>query len=407
LEFICRQVATQTDCRIRKALATNLSDLLRYQNMLCRYDTMALKSLDVFSVHGFPIGFVHAESNLLGIRGSGTSTVVGSGGWLNITDKYGKAKAYCEKPFEIRHRGAAKVVVPIPGEHIGSARSHERGAAMQRKIALHCENAESCKLGDATIDAVFTDPPYLGNVQYAELMDFCYVWLRKLVGPEHAAFKGASTRNENELTGNANMGRGLEQFATGLSRIFRRMGKALKPGASLAFTFHHNFIEAYHAVAVAVLDSGLACTASIPCPAEMGASIHISGTGSSIVDTVLVCRSTGTVPRRSICDSPESVAELVRRDLDLLVRGHVEATKGDIRCIAAGHLTRLAIWFNRKTWDRTLPARERLSRVAAWIATLGGMDAVTRALESDYAGAAHLQRHQACEPEGTYAQVSF
>jgi len=192
-----------------------------------------------------------------------------------------------------------------------------------------------------------------------------------------------------------------------LSRIFRRMGKALKPGASLAFTFHHNFIEAYHAVAVAVLDSGLACTASIPCPAEMGASIHISGTGSSIVDTVLVCRSTGTVPRRSICDSPESVAELVRRDLDLLVRGHVEATKGDIRCIAAGHLTRLAIWFNRKTWDRTLPARERLSRVAAWIATLGGMDAVTRALESDYAGAAHLQRHQACEPEGTYAQVSF
>jgi len=101
------------------------------------------------------------------------------------------------------------------------------------------------------------------------------------------------------------------------------------------------------------------------------------------------------------------VAELVRRDLDLLVRGHVEATKGDIRCIAAGHLTRLAIWFNRKTWDRTLPARERLSRVTAWIATLGGMDAITRALESDYAGAAHLQRHQACEPEGTYAQVSF
>ena len=52
---------------VRNALATNLSDLLRYQNMLCRYDTMALKSLDIFSVHGFPVGLIQCESNLLGI----------------------------------------------------------------------------------------------------------------------------------------------------------------------------------------------------------------------------------------------------------------------------------------------------------------------------------------------------
>jgi hypothetical protein len=39
----------------------------------------------------------------------------------------------------------------------------------------------------------------------------------------------------------------------------------------------------------------LTCTGSLPCPAEMGASIHISGTGSSVVDTIFVCRSAGTV----------------------------------------------------------------------------------------------------------------
>ena len=53
LELSCRLIAEIEDQRIRHALATNLSDLLRYQNMLCRYDTMALKSLDIFSVHGF------------------------------------------------------------------------------------------------------------------------------------------------------------------------------------------------------------------------------------------------------------------------------------------------------------------------------------------------------------------
>src|SRR3989338_5966084 len=71
LELICRTIVKETDERVRNALATNLSDLLRYQNMLCRYDTYALKSLDIFSVHGFPVGLVQCESNLLGIMNGG------------------------------------------------------------------------------------------------------------------------------------------------------------------------------------------------------------------------------------------------------------------------------------------------------------------------------------------------
>ena len=100
LELSCRLIAEVEDSRIRHALATNLSDLLRYQNMLCRYDTMALKALDIFSVHGFPVGLVQCESNFTGIvNGSGTN--VGSGGWTNIVDKYAKAKRYCDAPYEV------------------------------------------------------------------------------------------------------------------------------------------------------------------------------------------------------------------------------------------------------------------------------------------------------------------
>ena len=78
LELSCRLISETKNRRIRHALATNLSDLLRYQNMLCRYDTMALKSLDIFSVHGFPVGLVQCESNFLGIANGGGSNV-GSG----------------------------------------------------------------------------------------------------------------------------------------------------------------------------------------------------------------------------------------------------------------------------------------------------------------------------------------
>src|SRR5438477_6059387 len=109
LELSCGLISKEPSRRIQYAIATNLSDLLRYQNMLCRYDTMALKSLDIFSVHGFPVGLVQCESNFLGIAHRRTGTNIGSGGWVNIVEKYMKAKAYCVQPFEVIHHGKHKV----------------------------------------------------------------------------------------------------------------------------------------------------------------------------------------------------------------------------------------------------------------------------------------------------------
>ena len=287
LELSCRRIAAVNDTRVRHALATNLSDLLRYQNMLCRYDTMALKSLDIFSIHGFPVGLVQCESNLLGIS-NGAGLNVGSGGWSNIVDKYAKAKRYCDNPFEIR-TNERKTLVPITGEWIGE----RSNGARPRAVSIHCKSATKIHLEAESLDAVFTDPPYFGNVQYGELMDFCYVWLRRIVGTESEGFDRESTRSPDELTGNFTEARDLAHFTDGLSTVYTSMARALKRRAPLAFTFHHNRVESYHAVGVAILDAGLTCSTTLPCPAEMGGSIHIHGTRSSIVDTIFVCRCTG------------------------------------------------------------------------------------------------------------------
>jgi hypothetical protein len=366
LELSARIIAKIQDDRVRNALATNLSDLLRYQNMLCRYDTRALKSLDIFSVHGFPVGLVQCESNLLGIIDPVRNMCVGSGGWANIIQKFKKAKAYCDQPFEVRYHNRRKNIIPIADEWIGD-RFNGSGSDPIRKVNLSCENAASSEIAENSLDAVFTDPPYFGNVQYAELMDFCYVWLKKLVGKHFQAFQDDSTRNVAELTGNVDMGRDLGHFTEGLSAVFQRMSTALKPGAPLAFTYHHNKIEAYYPVAVAILDAGLTCSASIPCPAEMGASIHINKTGSSIIDTVFVCRSTGTMLRKWLADSPEEVAKIVEEDLAYLRIGNVKPTPGDIRCITFGHLIRLAIWSLRSDWDKNRSLLTRLSKIADWV----------------------------------------
>jgi len=395
--------------RVRNALATNLSDLLRYQNMLCRYDTMALKSLDIFSVHGYPVGLIQCESNLLGILDPRKAMSIGSGGWSNIVDKFGKAKAYCDLPFEVRHYGQEKEIVPIEGEWIGD---EPNGAYPRdrRKVQIACADAATLDLPEGSLDAVLTDPPYFGNVQYAELMDFCYVWLRRLVGTTTPAFAKASTRDTEELTGNENMGRGLDHFTEGLSAVFRNMARALKCGSPLAFTYHHNDLRAYYPVAVAILDAGLTCSACLPCPAEMEASIHISGTESSVIDTVFVCRSSGTTSKRQLADTPEGVAALVREDLTRLEAGHIKPTLGDTRCIAYGHLIRLAVWALRREWNRSSRTAERMAEIEDWLRRFGGWPEVEKHLK-DVAPTRRAERElilrEDVEEFGSDDEISF
>lgn len=403
LELICRAIAKESNERVRNALATNLSDLLRYQNMLCRYDTYALKSLDIFSVHGFPVGLVECESNLLGIINDRGGANVGSGGWSNIVEKFIRAKQYCDAPFEVQYRAGRKVQVPILGEWIGDMRNGSQNGA-KRLVRLECASATKASLPDASLDAVFTDPPYFANVQYAELMDFCYAWLRRITSSDAGEpLTRKTTRSPDELTGNTTMERGLPHFAEGMSAVFRRMAKALKPGRPLAFTFHHNTIEAYYPLAVALLDAGLVCSASLPCPAEMGASIHINGTGSSIVDTVFVCRSTGSVPHGTLATSPEEIVALVLQDLAALRQAGLKPTRGDARCVAFGHLIRLAIWRRRQDWDAKDRIGNRLNRIRDTVSLLGGVTSIERLLPKDLRRLAGVSADRVSENQTAYA----
>lgn len=350
LGLLLRRIQKVEDSLVRHALLTVFSDFLRYQNMLCRYDTYALKCQDIFSIHGFPVGLVQCENSILGIPR------VGAGSFRHFVEKYKRAKKYCEEPFETRSNGRArKEIIPVSGESIQARFVKDLPEGEGRQAYLSAVSADRLDLPARSLDGVFTDPPYFGNVQYAELMDFCFCWLRLGLQEEFDEFRRMTTRAGDELTGNVTLGRGFEHFTAGLSLVFSRFASALKQGAPFVFTYHHNDPAAYVPLVVAVLDAGMDCTCTLPAAAEMSASLHIAGTSSSILDSVFVCR----VVRAERSDT--DVIGVLRGDAAAMKKAGVKVTAGDLRCLAVGHIARVAINRLSPIWVSDTPLTERMA----------------------------------------------
>lgn len=366
LGMLLRRIQAVAAVSVRHALLTVFSDTLRYQNMLCRYDTYALKCQDIFSVHGFPVGLIQCENSLLGIPR------VGSGAFRHFVEKYTRAKQYCERPFETRKLGKGKQIVFIENETIEADLVDRFPKRVRSRKQAYLVNAPShtVELGSHFLDGVFTDPPYFDNVQYAELIDFCYAWLRQAVAGEHSEFTKETTRSEEELTGNVTLGRGLDRFSEGISRVFQHFTSALRPGAPFVFTYHHNDPLAYLPLVVAILDAGLDCTSTLPAAAEMTASLHIAGTGSSVLDSVFVCRKPLSKARKwsKQIGLPFTVAEectsALERDAGAMCAAGLDVKNGDLRCLLAGHVARVAVRTLQASWlpDASLGSRMEMAR---------------------------------------------
>ena len=79
---------------------------------------------------------------------------------------------------------------------------------------------------DSSVDAVITDPPYGGNVNYAELSDFFLVW-QDMYAPK-----------QEEIIINPTRGFDLNDYITGLTHVFQECYRVLKPNSNLVSTFN-------------------------------------------------------------------------------------------------------------------------------------------------------------------------
>jgi hypothetical protein len=188
---------------------------------------------------------------------------------------------------------------------------------------------------------VITDPPFGSNIQYSELADFFYVWLRLALRERwQDHFAGEYSPKALEVV--ANRAREPEDpdsyYKRLLTQCWREAHRILKPGGLLSFTFHHSEDEPWVAVLESLFEAGFYLEATYPIRSDETKGESQFGAQKMEYDIIHVCR------KRTDEAKPVSWGRMRRevlediRGLRSLLEHHAKAglPPGDIKLIKYG-----------------------------------------------------------------------
>jgi adenine-specific DNA methylase len=286
LSHLLREILKIPDINIRELMLIAFSDCLDANNMFCKYEIQWHKISLFFGLHAYHPIERPTENNIWGIE-------YGRGTFVKCFEKVRRAKAYCKKPYERLLKSGNKRFSKYTGNECIEANivgDFDALKQINRAALLRCDTAENLSfIPNKSVDAVITDPPYFDNIQYSELADFFYVWLRLGLKDLYPWFNLELSSRPNEIVQNERMGKTIEFFSEGLKKVFAESYRVLKDDGLLVFTFHHNKLWAWESIGKILLDSGFYISAT-PIVRSEGKSGFHSSKGNIRYDCVLVCR---------------------------------------------------------------------------------------------------------------------
>ena len=138
------------------------------------------------------------------------------------------------------------------------------------------------------MDAIVTDPPYFDNLDYAELGDFFYQWLRIVLDGIYP-FNEKYSFNPSDLSRIAALDGSSPRFGNELSEAMIQAVAYLKPEGVFAFSYHHAKPRAWMAVAEALRVASIVPYKLRFVRSELENGFH-SSTGNIKIDSIFYCR---------------------------------------------------------------------------------------------------------------------
>lgn len=161
-------------------------------------------------------------------------------------------------------------------------------------------------------DVVITDPPYYDAIPYSDLMDFFYIWLRRILDgttcelnehfKEPLSPKWNHETNDGELIDDSSRHgldavRSKQIYEDGMARVFVQCAGALKAEGRMVIVFANKQPDAWETLVSAIIRAGFIVDGSWPIQTEMGnrqRSLSSAALASSIW---LVCKKRSPTAR--------------------------------------------------------------------------------------------------------------
>ena len=194
--------------------------------------------------------------------------------------------------------------------------------------------AQDIDLRTGSVDVIVFDPPYHNNVNYAELSDFFYVWLKRTAGyvlddslmspyltdkVNEAIASPARFREQAQGSGRSASALATRDYENKMAEIFRECRRVIKPDGIMTVMFTHKSTDAWDALTVALIESGFGITRTWPVKTEAESSIQIRERAAARSTILLVCRPRTANPIPEPWHVVETrIAQAVRADIQTL-----------------------------------------------------------------------------------------
>lgn len=332
LSMLLEEILKIKDENIRELFILIFSKILDTNNTFCRYrpDTRAVEQM--FGYHAYWPPMMIGENNVFGSR-------IGRGTFKSTFNSVKSSKEFIEKTYEYNFVTGEKVFISeekINGRFVGDFFTFLGDNNIN--TLLKAQTSEDLSfIPDNSIDAVITDPPYYDNVEYSEVADFFYVWLRLGLKDKYEEFKPKLSPRSREIVVNKVLNKDKNFFIQGLTNVWKECYRVLKDSGLLVFTFHHRETEAWASVLKSLLNANFYVVAVYPVYSEMQTSAHIMGKESRAFDTIIVARKRKETKETKTWEQLKDEIYLKAKEALKRVReSHTGLTNGDISTIVLG-----------------------------------------------------------------------
>lgn len=149
-----------------------------------------------------------------------------------------------------------------------------------------------------------TDPPYYDAIPYADLSDFFYVWLRRMLGADHPElFKTALVPREDECIVNPAAGKDRAYYRRVMTAALTEARRVTRPDGIGVVIFAHKSTSGWEDLLAAMLDAGWVVTASWPIDTENAGRLRARNSAVLGSSVHLVCRPREYPDGRLITDT--------------------------------------------------------------------------------------------------------